>query len=66
MSIEISINSLASAEEKLRSVSKAALQQSQISAKSQLSEAFSQIPGLGFLAAEHGRTLAGNPGSAAE
>lgn len=66
MGINISIDSLSGVEEKLLNLSAMSKRASQTSARTRLSVAFSQIPGLGFLAAEHGRTLAGNPGSAAD
>lgn len=66
MGLNISIDSLSTSQVKLKDLSKLAFYASQDCGRSQLSTAFSQIPGLGFLAAEHGRTLAGNPGSAVD
>lgn len=66
MGINISIDSLSGVEEKLLNLSAMSKQASRRSARTRLSAAYSQIPGLGFLAAEHGRTLAGNPGSAVD
>ncbi|MEY8208604.1 serine-rich family protein [Corynebacterium sp. MNWGS58] len=66
MSLEISIDSLESSRNHLNRLADTADRIERRSRLNHLNQAFSQIPGLGFLAAEHGRTLAGNPGSAAE
>lgn len=66
MRLDISTDSLQRNQQTLRHISETAADASIFCSRSRLSEAFSQIPGLGFLAAEHGRTLAGNPGSAVE
>lgn len=66
MELSISSDSLTQTQQKLELISERAESAIKESGRSRLSEAFSQIPGLGFLAAEHGRTLSGNPGAAAE
>lgn len=66
MELNISTDSMSNIEDTLLALSDSARIASRSAGRSQLSIAFSQIPGLGFLAAEHGRTLAGNPGSAVD
>lgn len=66
MELNISTDSMSNIENTLLALSDSARIASRSAGRSQLSTAFSQIPGLGFLAAEHGRTLAGNPGSAVD
>lgn len=66
MQLSISTESLSAIQRKLLLLAKTANYAGLEGARARLSAAFSQIPGLGFLAAEHGRTLAGNPGSAVD
>lgn len=66
MELNISTESLSAIQRKLLLLAKTANYAGLEGARTRLSAAFSQIPGLGFLAAEHGRTLAGNPGSAVD